>query len=178
MNMFLLLCQHGHHLCRHFPPPFGRNVFNNPFVVSCLIWAIVVLILGIIIARLVYCYYKSKNNTKQAIAEAAQKHEMDMKEEAFEQEKYWHEESKKAKEMDFEQEKFWYFLNHEISEEDCKMKLIDVEEKLKAFEKKEKKMNDDIENLKKEKEDFEKTILEEKVKAYKDIIKYIGRCIH
>lgn len=86
------------HCGNHFPPqPFEGCVFNHPAVMSCLIWAVVVLILGVLIACLVYNYLKSKNESKQAMAEAAQKHELDMKEKSFVQEKYWHEESKKTK---------------------------------------------------------------------------------
>lgn len=74
----------------------------------------------------------------------------------------------------YEKEKFWFFLNHEISAEDCRKKLDESTKKLTAFEKKEKELNDGVDNLKREKEEFEKTILQEKVKAYKHILKSIG----
>lgn len=82
------------HCGNHFPlPPFEGCVFNHPAVMSCLIWALVVIILSVIVSR----YLKKLAQIKKEIAEAAQKHELAIKEKIFEQEKFWHEEKKKAK---------------------------------------------------------------------------------
>ena len=82
------------HCGNHFPPPpFEGCVFNHPIVMSCLIWALVVIILSLIVS----CYLKKVAQIKKDIAVAAQEHELAIKEKNFVQEKYWHEESKKAK---------------------------------------------------------------------------------
>lgn len=121
-------------------------------IVINLIWTIVVIVLGI----LAFYYFNRKAQLNKEMALAEQKHELDLKNVAF------------------DQEKFWFFLHNDITVEEYKKKIEDCEEKLKAIENKEKELNDGIDNLKKEKEDFEKTILREKVKAYQDILKSIG----
>lgn len=90
-TMSLLFCHNGHHFA---PPHLEGCAFNHPMVISCLIWAIVVIILGI----LAYCYLKNRNQIKKNMADALHQHELDMKEKLFGQEKHWHDENKKAKE--------------------------------------------------------------------------------
>ena len=82
----------------------------------------------------------------------------------------------KIKDDNYEKEKFWSFLNHEISKEQCQKELDDTNTKLKKLQDKEKELDDGTENLKNEKAKWEKTILEEKENAYKEIIKYLGKC--
>ena len=90
MNTLFLFSHCGNHF---LPPPFEGCVFNHPAVMSCLIWALVVIILSVIVS----CYLKKLAQIKKEIAVAAQEYELAMKEKNFEQEKYWYEEKKKAK---------------------------------------------------------------------------------
>ena len=94
MNILLLTCHHGN----HFVPPLARCVLNHPFVMSCLIWAIAIVVLGF----LVFFHYRKKSQIKLLMGEADRKHELDMKEKTFAQEKYWYEEGKKAKNEELE----------------------------------------------------------------------------
>ena len=59
--------------------------FEHPLVASCLIFAVMVIILAIVIC----CYLKKKAHLLKAMADAGRKHELDMKDKAFEKEKYW-----------------------------------------------------------------------------------------
>ena len=81
MNTVCLLGHCGRHLP---PPPFEGCVFNHPIIMSSLIWAVVVLIIGILIACLAYNYLKSKNESSQAMADANRRHELELKQMAFE----------------------------------------------------------------------------------------------
>jgi predicted Holliday junction resolvase-like endonuclease len=65
---------------------------------SCLIWAVVIIVLGV----LVFCYMKKKSQIKKEMADADHKHELDMKDQSFVQEKYWYEEGNKAKQEELE----------------------------------------------------------------------------
>lgn len=151
-TLVLLVCHCGAPVP---PPPFGGCAFNHPAVIMSLIWAVAIVLLG----GFVLCYLNKRMKMKKMMIDSDRLHELDLKEEAD------------------KHERFWFFLNHELSMEECQKKLKETSKKLKEYEKKEKELNEGSENLKNEKEEFEKTILEEKVKAYKDIIKYIGRCV-
>ena len=78
-TMYLLLCHCGNHFP---PPPFEGCVFNHPVVMSCLIWALVVIILSFIVS----CYLKKLAQIKKEIAVAAQGYELAMKKEGSSQE--------------------------------------------------------------------------------------------
>ena len=144
MNTVCLLGHCGRHLP---PPPFEGCVFNHPFVVSSLIWAVVVLILGVLIACLVYYYMKNKDKLKLTMTAAVQKHELDMRKVAL------------------EQEKFWYFQKNLKC--DFKRNLEDEIENLKN-EKKE--LSEKLENEKKERA---RTLKEERLQAEHDFYEKI-----
>lgn len=122
--------------------PTEGCVFNHPVVMSCLIWAIVVLILGILIAYLVYHYLKKKNKFKQAMAEATRKHEL------------------KLKEFAFEQEQFWYF-----QKELKKDYLKELNDSIQKLEKEKKKLSEDLDN---EKKNRNETLEKERIQAEHD----------
>lgn len=83
MNTLSLLYAH----CgKPIPLPVDGCVFGHPIVVFNLIWAIVVIVLGL----LANCYLKKKAQIKKEMAEADRKNELELKEKTFEQEKYWH----------------------------------------------------------------------------------------
>ena len=141
------LCLLFSHCGKPLTPPIERCVFNHPFVVSSFIWAIVVLILGILIAYWLFCYLKSRNYLNQAMADAVQKHELDMKKEAFEQEKFWH--FQKELKKDYQKE---------------------LNEKIQKLEEEKKKMEDDLD---KEKIDRNETLIKERLQAEHDFYKKI-----
>lgn len=145
MNTLFLLSHCGN----HFPsPPFEGCVFNHPAVMSSLIWAIVVFL----IACLVYCYLKSKDKSKLAMTEAAQKHELAMKKEAFEQETFWY--FQKNLKCDFKKE---------------------LEGKIEKLEKEKKELSEKLEN---EKKDRAKTLKEERLLAEHDFYERIFKTFY
>lgn len=136
------------HCGNHFPPqPFEGCVFNHPSVMSCLIWAIAV----VIIAFMAYCYLKRRDKSKLAMKELAQKHELAMKEKVFEQEKFWY--FQKELKKDFQKE-----LNEKIQ------KLEDEKNKLSEDLAKEKKDRNDA--LKKERLQAEHDFYEKILKTF------------
>lgn len=136
------LCLLFAHCGKPLPPPIEGCVFNHPLVMSSLIWAVVVLILGVLIACLVYNYLKSKNESKQVMAEAAQKHELDMKKEAFEQEQLWY--FQKELKKDYQKE---------------------LNEKVQKLEDEKKQLSEDID---KEKKDRNEALKKERLQAEHD----------
>lgn len=131
----------------HIPHKQVGCVFNHPVVMSCLIWAVVILVLCI----LAYCYLKKKDKNRLKESEAAREHELKMKEEAF------------------KKEKFWAFYKR--AEEPLEDELKKVKGELAELKNKERDLNEGQTALKKEKEEQEKIILEEKIKVYQEIIK-------
>lgn len=91
--------------------------------------------------------------------------------------KYWifpylkNKHESKMKKDAFEREKFWRF--YKSKEEPLEEAIIKLEKELDSYNKKEKDLHDKMNNFEKEKSKFEKTILEEKIKVYKQIIKEI-----
>ena len=158
MNILYLFSHCGNHFP---PPPIEGCVLNHPTVVSSLIWAIVVIVLGL----LAYCYLKKKAQIKKEIADADRKHESVLKEQAFKQEQYWHDEGKKAKEWDFEKEKFWYF-EKELKKDYQK----ELNEKIQKLEDEKKKLSD---NLDKEKRDRNEALKKERLQAEHDFYQKI-----
>lgn len=92
-----------------FPPELEGCVFNYPIVMINLIWAIVVFFVFLVLGIKIIGFLNKRCDTKQEEAEAARKHEIDLKEKAFEKEKFWH--FQKELSHDFKKE-----LNDKISE--------------------------------------------------------------
>lgn len=88
-NMSLLFCHPG----SPFAPQIGGFPLNDPRVVSCLIWAIVVIILG----AFVLCYLKKRLQFKKDMAAADRQHELSLKDKAYQIEEKWFEKNKQAK---------------------------------------------------------------------------------
>ena len=144
MNTVCLLSHCGNHFLL---PPFKGCVLNHPSVMSCLIWAIAV----VIIACMAYCYLKRRDKSKLTMKELAQKHELAMKEKVFEQEKFWY--FQKELKKDFLKE-----LNEKIQ------KLEDEKNKLSEDLAKEKKDRNDA--LKKERLQAEHDFYEKILKTF------------
>ena len=77
----------------------------------------------------------------------------------------------KMKETAFKNEKYWLYIKK--IEEPTEKKKSELQNELDEIKKKEKDLNEGITALEKEKKEFEKKILEEKINAYKEIIKLI-----
>ena len=156
-TMSLLLCHNGHHFA---PSPIEGCAFNHPIVISCLIWAIVVIILGI----LVYCYLKNRNQIKKDMADALQSHELAIKEKLFVQEKYWHDENRKAKDDELTRKiREYNELTKVINNEDLERKIREYNE-LTIHQ----KIMDKVTGIDKEMNDF-KNALEELKKKYESL---------
>lgn len=140
MNTLFLFSHCGNHF---LPPPFEGCVFNHPAVMSCLIWALVVIILSVIVSR----YLKKLAQIKKEIAVAAQQHELAMKE------------------KNFEQETFWYFQKNLK----CDFKK-ELDDKIKKLENEKKELSEKLEN---EKKDRAKTLKEERLQAEHDFYERI-----
>ena len=97
--MLLFACHYGNSCA----PPVERCVLDHPVVMSCLIWAVTVVILAV----LVFCYKRNKARIMKEMAEEERDYELKMKKVAFEREQKWYniqkeennnEETKKLKE--------------------------------------------------------------------------------
>ena len=75
---------------------------------------------------------------------------------------------KEMKDKAFEQEKFWAFYNSQ--EKPVKEKLEKVQKELDELKKKEDGLDEGSSKLEKERAEFDKKILEEKIKVYQEII--------
>ena len=127
------------------PPPIKGCVLNHPLVVSNLIWAVVVIAL----AFLAYCYLKKRVQIKKDMADADRKHELNMKEKAH------------------EQEKFWYFQKE--LKKDYKKEL---NEKILKLEEEKKKLEEDLDKEKKDRnEALKKECLQAEHDFYEKILK-------
>lgn len=143
------LCILFSHCGRPLMQPFGRNAFNHPIVITCFIWAVIILILGLFIAWLAYSYLKSKDNFKKAMTEATLKHEIVMKEMFFEQEKYW-------------------FFQKELKKDYQK----ELNDRIKELENEKKKLEEDLDKEKKDRsEALEKKRLQSEHEFYEKILK-------
>lgn len=74
-------------------PLFNGCALNHPFVMSSIVWAIAVVVLG----ALVFCYFKKRVQISKEMADADRKLKMELKEKDLENEKFWSEERKKVK---------------------------------------------------------------------------------
>ena len=88
-TMSMLFCLHGAPVA----PPFGGCAFNHPVVISNLIWAVVVIVLGAVAC----CFLKKRLQFKKDMADADHRHEKEMKEKSFEIEERWFDKNKQAK---------------------------------------------------------------------------------
>lgn len=132
------------------PPDTVRSVFNHPVVMSCLIWAVVVLVLG----YWFYRYFRDKVNKKYQEAEKLRLHEKDMKELAFEQEKYWHSitEQDKDKDLDRKMKEFEELTIHQklldkVLDKKLDDKIQDMGKELDALKKQFESLNGEIEQI-------------------------------
>lgn len=112
-----------------------------------LVTLIVILVALCIIKSLFIKYFKSKST----ILEQHLSYERQMKDDAFEREKFWR--------------------IYKSKEEPLEEAIIKLEKELDSYKKKEKELQEKMNNFEKEKSRFEKTILEEKIKVYQQIIK-------
>lgn len=123
-------------------------------VFPCIWWGLVIAIVIIWSLYIIRPLIKTHIESKYSILEEQHRHEKEMKEKAHEREKEWY---TIKKPLDIEKE-----LN------ECKQQLEDLK-------KKEKELNEGTDALNKEKEKFQKTLLEEKIKIYEKIIRTIKK---
>lgn len=72
-------------------------------------------------------------------------------------------------------EKEWYFIKRTEKPIDSVKELSECQAQLDEFKKKEKELNERTKSLNKEKDEFEKKVLQTKIKAYEEIIKTINK---
>lgn len=137
-TMSMLFCLHGAPVA----PPFGGCAFNHPVVISNLIWAVVVILLGAVAC----CFLKKRLQFMKDMANADHQHEKDMKEKSFEIEERWY--KIKKEENNNEQIKK---LKEEIEE-------LKSGEKIKEIDKELKQKKDEIEMLNKQLELYKKAM--------------------
>ena len=82
---------------------------------------------------------------------------------------------KEMKDDAFEREKEWYFIKRTEKPLKIEEDLKKCQDKLEEFQKKEKEINEGTASLKKDKEQFEKKVLETKIKVYEEILKTINK---
>lgn len=75
------------------PPPFGGCAFNDPAVVTSLIWAVAVVLLG----GFALFYLMMRILLKKDLVAAAKKHELAMKDKSNEIEEKWFDKNRQAK---------------------------------------------------------------------------------
>jgi len=122
-----------------------KCVFEHPIVMCCLIWAIVVLILGI----LFYCYKNKKAKLSSEEADKERLHEKEMKELSDRLEASWFDKKNKLDEL---KESTDDGLKEQVKE--LKTKVSELEGKLKT-------------------EEFNKELLEKQLKMYSDIFEQL-----
>lgn len=101
----------------------------------------------------VLCFYFWLKYSKQPMLK--NKHEEDMKENAF------------------KREKEWYFIKETVKP--LKKELEKAKEELETLQKKEEELNEGRQSLNNEKNEFEKNVLKTKIKVYEEIIKTINK---
>lgn len=143
-TMSILFCLHGAPIA----PPFGGCAFNHPVVISNLIWAVVVIVLGAV----AYCFLKKRLQFNKDMTDADHRHEKEMKEKSSEIEEKWY--NIKKGENNNEQIKK---LNKEIEE-------LKNGEKIKEIEKELKLKKDEIEILNKQLKLYKKAMDDLQVK--------------
>ena len=127
-------------------------------IIPSLWWGVVVLIVLIMALRIAKSIIESHINSKQQIIKEQHRYEKEMKDDAF------------------EREKEWYFIKRTEKPLKIEEDLKKCQDKLEEFQKKEKEINEGTASLlKKDKEQFEKKVLETKIKVYEEILKTINK---
>lgn len=153
-TMSLLFCPHGAPVA---PPPFKGCAFNDPAVITSLIWAVVVIVLGI----LAYCFLKKRLQFKKEMANADRQHELNTKDKSYEIEEKWFEKNKQAKDDELSRKIREYSNLTKVTQDDeltCKIKEYN---ELTIHQ----KIMDKVTGVDKEMKDF-KEALEELKKKY------------
>ena len=133
---------------------------NYPYAIINLIWAIVVIVLGI----LVYCYLKKRTLVKKEMAEADRKHELSLKEKSFEIEEKWFEKNKQAKDEELTRKiREYNEVTKAIQDDELTRKISEYNE-LTIHQ----KIMDKVTGVDKEMKDF-KEALEEMKKKYESL---------
>lgn len=122
-----------------------KCVFGHPIVMCCLIWAIVVLVMSI----LLYCYKSKKAKLKYDDAEKERQHEKDIKDLSDKQEISWFDKKNNLEKLKASTDEG---LKNQVK--DLKTKVSELEGKLKT-------------------EEFNKELLEKKLKMYSDIFEQL-----
>ena len=148
--MILLECCCGN----NYPPELEGCVFNYPFVMNNLIWALVVLVVLLVFGIGTIVLLKKNNELRQKEAQDAREHELNLKKIAFENEKYWHEKSQedKAKVLnlrirEFEELTLRQKLLDKVVEKSTDDKVTEIEKNLKDLQRKYESLNEEIEQI-------------------------------
>ena len=75
----------------------------------------------------------------------------------------------------FVREMQWFFLKNDVSLNECQKKIDELQKELNDYKNKEEEINKGTESLKIDKEQFEKKVLETKIKVYEEILKTINK---
>lgn len=126
-------------------------------IIPSIWWGVVVLIVLITALRITKSIIENHIQSKQQIIKEQYSHEKGMKDEAF------------------EREKEWYFIKRTEKPLKIEEDLKKCQDKLEEFQKKEKEINEGTASLKIDKEQFEKKVLETKIKVYEEILKTINK---
>ena len=126
-------------------------------IIPSLWWGVVVLTVLIMALRIAKSIIESHINSKQQIIKEQHRYEKEIKDDAF------------------EKEKEWYFIKRTEKPLKIEEDLKKCQDKLEEFQKKEKEINEGTASLKKDKEQFEKKVLETKIKVYEEILKTINK---
>lgn len=145
MKTIILLCHCGNH-CP--PPPFEGCIFNHPAVITSIVWALTVIILG----ALALYYLQKRIQLKKDMADADREHKLELKEKVF------------------EQEKFWYFQK-ELKKDYQK----ELNEKIQKLEDEKKKLSEDLDKEKKERNE---TLKKERLQAEHDFYEKILKTLY
>lgn len=144
--MILLECCCG----RPVPPEPVGCVFNHPVVMSCLIWAVVVLVFGV----LLFVYMIKKDKLKRKESKDVREQELNLKEKAFEKERYWQEKGleDKARALDlrikeFEELTLRQKLLDKVIEKSIDEKVEGIDKNLKDLQRKYESLNGEIEQI-------------------------------
>lgn len=150
-TMSMLFCPHGAPVA----PPFGGCAFNHPVVISNIIWAVVVIVLGAVAC----CFLKNRLQFKKDMADADHQHEKEMKEKSFEIEERWFEKNKQAKDDELARKIKEYKELTKITQEDELARKIKEYNELTIHQKileRATGIDKDIEDLKKALEEIKK----------------------
>lgn len=82
---------------------------------------------------------------------------------------------KEIRQEAFEREMQWFILKNDVSLKEYQKKKDELQKELNDYKNKEEEINEGTASLKKDKEKFEKKILETKIKVYEEILKTINK---